>query len=74
MKSRIMYRQALGDAELPALPQDPAVERPCAGVAMTVGIYHRSHPDGFEVIVAQAKLQILFPALALLTRRFASLP
>jgi len=50
---------AVGDADLTALPEYSAVERTVVGVQLAVGIYHQSHPDGFEVFVAQAKRKIL---------------
>jgi hypothetical protein len=50
---------SLSDADLMSLPEYSAVERTVAGVQLSVGVYHQSHEDGFEVFVAQAKRQIL---------------
>lgn len=50
----------LSDADLLALPDYAAAERTVAGVQLSVGVYHQSHEDGFEVFVAQAKRDILF--------------
>lgn len=49
---------ALADGDLLALPAYSTVEKTVAGVELSVGIYHHSHPDGFKVFVAQAKRQI----------------
>jgi hypothetical protein len=49
----------LSNAELLALPQYSTVERTVSGVQLSVGIYHQSHKEGFEVFVAQAKRDIL---------------
>jgi hypothetical protein len=49
----------LSNAELLALPQYLTVERTVSGVQLSVGIYHQSHKEGFEVFVAQAKPDIL---------------
>ena len=45
----------LSDADLLALPDYSAAERTFAGVRLSLGVYHHSHDEGFEVFVAQAK-------------------
>jgi len=51
---------ARSDADLLALPEYSEAERTVAGVQLSVGVFHHSHDDGFEVFVAQAKREILF--------------
>jgi hypothetical protein len=50
----------LSDADLLALPEYSATDRTVSGVQVSVGVYHQSHRDGFEVVAAQAKREILF--------------
>jgi hypothetical protein len=50
---------ASSDAELLRLPGYSTVERTVAGIQLSVGLWHQSRKEGFEVFVAQAKGDVL---------------